>query len=378
MIEEIISKFTKLYEERHTNAQRLRDQGEKIWGYIFASAPVEILSAAGVIPVQLTSSLDEEAKGKGKEYNPSFFCNPAHDWLGQTMSGTYDYLEGVICPDSCTPGRSVIEAMIYEEKPRFSFPISYPCNATPLTKEFYVAELGELKKYLEKITESEVSEEKLRTAMKDHEEKRAMLRQLYRLRQRDDFPLKGSQVAEVVKASMVTPVQEYNSLLKELISMIENRSWERRKSGIPVMVSSLLLEEGGQLISLVEELGGDVLTDDFCMGARCFIELESPNLEKDPLEALADMYLGKVPIPYKVSIQYRQDLLVSQASDLKLKGVITLIPRYCQPVTLQQPFMDDRYKSLGLRSLEVEDGIAHEALRTRVAAFLESISEIPV
>jgi benzoyl-CoA reductase/2-hydroxyglutaryl-CoA dehydratase subunit BcrC/BadD/HgdB len=89
------------------------------------------------------------------------------------------------------------------------------------------------------------------------------------------------------------------------------------------------------------------------------------------------MYVGKVPIPYKVLIQYRQDLVVSQASQFKLKGVVTLIPRYGQPITLQEPFMDERYKSGGLRTLEVEDGITRAALRTRVAAFLESIAEAP-
>ncbi len=374
MIEEIISKFSKLYVERHTRARSLKKEGKRIWGYIFASAPVEILSAAGIIPIQLTASLEEEKKLKGKEYNPFFYCSLAHDWLGQIMSGAYNYVEGIICPDSCTPGRSVIEAMVYEEKPPFSFPISYPCNATPLTKEFYVAELAELKNFVEKAIGSEISEKSLRTAMKEHEEKRTLLRQLYNLRQRNDFPLKGNQIAEVVKAALVTPVQEYNDLLKELISLIERRSWDTRKNGIPVMVSSLLLEEGSRLISLAEELGADVLTDDFCTGARCFINLESPDLDKEPLQALADMYVSKVPIPYKVSIQYRQDLLMSQTSNFRLKGIITLIPRYCQPIALQEPIMDDRYKSAGLKTLEVEDGITYEALRTRVAAFLESIA----
>ena len=373
MIEEMISKFTTAYAERHTNAQQLKEQGNRIWGYLFASAPVEILSAAGIIPVQLTASLSEEAMQKGKEYNPTYYCNIAHDWLGQTMSGAYDYLEGIICPDACTPGRSVIEALVYEKKPPLSFPISYPCDATPVTKEFYVAELGELKNYIEKATGTRITEKKLRDAMKEHEEKRSLLRQLYQLRQRDDFPLKGSQVSEVAQASMVTPVQEYNHLLKELIRTIEARSWETRRSGIPLMVSSLLLEEGSRLISLVEELGGDVLTDDFCIGPRCFIDMESPDLEKAPLEALADMYVGKVPIPYKVTIQHRQDLLISQASKFKLKGIITLIPRYCQPITLQEPFMDERYRSEGLKHLDVEDGIPLGALRTRVGAFLESI-----
>ena len=377
MIEGIISQFTASYEQRHTNAQALKEEGKRIWGYMFASAPVEILSAAGIIPVQLTASLTEEAQAKGKEYNASYYCCLVHDWLGQIMLGTYDYLEGIICPDACTPGRSVIEAIVYERKPPFSFPMSYPCNATPVTKEFYVAELGALKNYLEEVTGSKIGEEALRAAMKEHEEKRALLRQLYKLRRRDDFPLKGSQVAEVIKASLVTPVAEYNALLRELIKVIETGSWESRKKGLPFMVSSLLIEEGSLLISLVEELGGDVLIDDFCIGAYCFIDLESPNLATEPLAALADMYVGKVPIPYKVLIQYRQDLLVSQASHFKLKGVITLIPRYCQPITLQEPFMDERYKSAGLRTLEVEDGVTRAALRTRVAAFLESTAEAP-
>jgi len=42
MIEGIISQFTASYEQRHTNAQALKEEGKRIWGYMFASAPVEI------------------------------------------------------------------------------------------------------------------------------------------------------------------------------------------------------------------------------------------------------------------------------------------------------------------------------------------------
>jgi benzoyl-CoA reductase/2-hydroxyglutaryl-CoA dehydratase subunit BcrC/BadD/HgdB len=377
MIEEIISQFTASYEQRHTNAKALKEKGKRIWGYLFASSPVEILSAAGIIPVHLTASLNEEANAKGREYNAIYYCCLTHDWLGQIMSGTYDYLEGIICPDACTSGRSVIEVVAYERKPHFSFPMSYPCSVTPATKEFYVGELGALKNYLEEATGVVISDEALRAAMREHEEKRSLLRRLYALRRRDDFPLTGSQVTEVIKASLVMPIAEYNVLLRKLIDVIETGSWESRRKGIPLMVSSLLIEEGSLLVAMVEELGGDVLTDDFCIGAYCFVDLESPNFNKDPLAALADMYVGKVPIPYKVLIQYRQDLLVSQASQFKLKGVVTLIPRYCQPITLQEPFMDERYKAGGLRTLEVEDGITRAALRTRVSAFLESAAEAP-
>lgn len=139
------------------------------------------------------------------------------------------------------------------------------------------------------------------------------------------------------------------------------------------MVSTVLIEESSQLMSLIEELGGDVVTDDLCIGPRCFIDMEIANLEQEPLEILADMYVGKVPIPYKVLIQYRQDLLVSQALNFKVNGVISLLPRYCQPILLKEPFMDDRFKASNLETLQLEEGLPREALRTRVAAFLESI-----
>ena len=41
---------------------------------------------------------------------------------------------------------------------------------------------------------------------------------------------------------------------------------------------------------------------------------------------------------------------------------------------LQQPFLDERFRTMGLRTLEVEDGTAPQPLRTRVAAFLELLS----
>ena len=192
-----------------------------------------------------------------------------------------------------------------------------------------------------------------------------------RLREERAAALTGSQACRVVLAGLVAETDRFNSLLAELLAAPE-RPGPAPGEGVRIMVSSLLVEEAAGLIKMIEEMGGLVCMDDFHLGPRCFSGEELQAGESDPLEQLAAEYLGRVPAPYRVTQEYRNEMLAGQAMRARARGFVTLLPRYCQPAILQYPALERRLKSLGLRTLRLEDGMSAEATRTRLAALVES------
>ena len=133
------------------------------------------------------------------------------------MAGTYDYLDGVVYADSCSPGRSLIEAIAYLKCVPAYFSLSYPSDSNATTIEFFAAELKEFLKFLERATKSKISDEAIWSAVKIYQERRLLIKELYDLRYSDAFPLTGKQCCETIMAGLVTEVKQYNSILRELI-----------------------------------------------------------------------------------------------------------------------------------------------------------------
>lgn len=367
----VLSDLEQLHADRHDLARAEKQAGRGIWGYTSACVPQEILAAADLRPVQLTIDGRAEYTEQGKRFNPYYYCLIAQDWLGQIQNGVYDYLDGLVHADICSPGRSIIEAVNYLELTPTSFALSYPTESNTTTRNFFVTELGQLARFIEQTTGRQITDDALWAAIRLYRERTKLLRRFGRLREEVGSPLTGSQAVRVVLAGLTAEVGRFNQLLTDLLAAAEGR--EPAGDGrVRVMVSSLLPEAAVGLIDLIEELGGLVAVDDFCLGPRLFAGEETQVFEGDPYRHLANEYLGRVPAPYRVSQEYRNELLVNQAMRGRVAGVISLLPRYCQPAILQYPALEKRLKALGVKTLRLEDGMNEETTRTRVAALLEA------
>ena len=108
-----IDDFTKAYTNRHSLAWKWKKEGKKVFGYLYAITPEELIHAAGIIPVQLTESRMPRIYDRAKLIC-RMFCSFSLSCAGQGMSGVYSYLDGVIFNDSCTQSKTVFE--VWEEE----------------------------------------------------------------------------------------------------------------------------------------------------------------------------------------------------------------------------------------------------------------------
>lgn len=376
MKDALISPFTDVYENRHALARNWRQEGKRIFGYAYSLTPEELLYAAGIIPVHLTEGGEEgAATATGEVYLPEYFCDYVHSVLGQVAEGVYDYLDGVIIPEVSVPLRALAEVWEIRFKLAFFFYLNCPAKVTPGARRYFREELLRLKKKIEDFSGSEVSEKALASAIKAYNENRALLNQVYQLREQEKSPLSGSEFCEIVKAGLVSPKEEHNRMLRGLLEHLPGR--ERKSDGrVRLMVSTVVVEECAgtpNFLRVIEEMGGEIVCDDLILGHRYF--REPTPLQADLMEALVDRYLGKVPVAFKMPAKIRAEMLLQEALKHKVKGAIFFLPKYCQSTHLQMPYIGERFKEKGIATLVLESTaeMPEAPLRTRLQAFLEML-----
>jgi benzoyl-CoA reductase subunit C len=380
---ELIAKFTEVYDNRHLLAKQWRNEGrfKKVIGYTYAFMPEELIYAAGALPVQLTETEERSAHSTGSIYIPEFFCDYCQSVTGQALDGMYSYLDGVIFSNACVPLKVAADVWDLEVNTPYFRMLTCPCVANEQARAYTRTQFQRLKKDMEQLCKTEVTDEALRRAIRIYNENRALIHELYELRKRDGSLITGRDAFEVVKASLVMPGDMHNELLKELLTHLKAKQPGVSK-GVRVMVSAFIFEEAAiarpNFVAMIENAGGNVVLDDLARGPRYWWGDSKPEeLEPkgDPLDALVDHYLGKIPLAFKVSEQYRAKLYVDAAVAAGVKGVIFFIPMYCESVLFQQPYIEKqlRDRSIATLALETVSSMEEGTLATRIGAFIETL-----
>jgi benzoyl-CoA reductase/2-hydroxyglutaryl-CoA dehydratase subunit BcrC/BadD/HgdB len=139
-----------------------------------------------------------------------------------------------------------------------------------------------------------------------------------------------------------------------------------------------------ELVKLVEEIGGNVVADTICNGARD--HLPKTDVGGDPIDALAHRYLEKVNCPktyrenkagtFEGDIASRFGDIGAYAKEFNVEGAILYVYKYCDPFGFEVPARKAYYQSINVPLLHLEDVYSAGTmgqLRTRIQAFLEMI-----
>lgn len=360
--------FREIYNNRYKIAQRVKQDGQKIIGYFSDYIPEEIMYAGGVLPVWVTGG--GSTVTEATSYLPSFFCPYFRDAFEAGLKGKYSYLDGIVISRTCDPARHIYSLWTSNIKTAYSHFLALPSKNSPEAVSCLKNELERFKNSLENYTSKKISTQNLESAIHIYNENRSLLRQLYELGLDDNPPLLGSEVFQITRAGFVISKEEHNHMLRQLLSNLPSSG---NKDKTRVLFSGCVIDDIS-ILKTTEELGGNVVTDDTCSGLRYFWGDVATNSE--PLEALAFRYLNKIPAPYKYPPDRRIDNLVKMAQRYNVKGVISVVRKFCDNYAFEGPFLKQRLEAEGipLLSLEVDQiGESSGQLKTRIEAFLEVI-----
>ncbi len=370
------------YNDYGLRAKELKKEGKKMIGYICSFVPLEIISASGCIPFRVRGNINEPIT-KGDTLLETIVCPYYRSCFDLSVKQKYDFLSGMVIPHGCDSMVRSYSAWSYSLPYSYFHFINIPTVCGESSSEFFDAELNTFRKSLEKFTGKAITDDDLVRTIRIYNENRDKVRALYEFRKTDPPIISGTELTMVLTVGSSLPIGEFNTLLGQFLAEIGRRKKSPLKKGPRIFIDGACLDNI-ELIKLVEELGGNVVADTICNGARDYF----PRTDEggDPINALAHRYLDKINCPktyrenktgtFEGDIASRFNDIGAYAKEFKVDGAILYVYKYCDPFGFEVPARKAYYQSIHVPLLHLEDVYSAgtiSQLRTRIQAFLEMI-----
>ncbi|MFP3880560.1 MAG: 2-hydroxyacyl-CoA dehydratase subunit D [Dehalococcoidia bacterium] len=371
------------YQDYGVRARELKNEGRKIMGYMCALAPVEIITAAGLVPFRIKGDVNEPITKADTEME-TIVCPLVRSTFDMALKGKYEFLEGIVIPHACDSIARSYSMISYSLELPYSHFVHIPHTTKDLSKEFFEAELDAFRRSLGAFAGKEISDESLGRAIDLHNKNKAKVRELYQFRKSDPPLVSGAEVTKVLVAVMGIPAAEASQLLDDVIDEVKNRAGPPARKSPRIMVIGAEVNDVA-FVKLIEDSGADVVVDSMCVGTRdYFFDIVSA---ERPLDGIAEYYLRQLNCPrtyrewtgetYEEDLEARFGDIGSFAKDFNVDGVILYLLKYCDPFGFEVPARMQYIQSLGIPVLYIEDEYSMSTigrLRTRVQAFLETLA----
>ena len=378
-----LAKARKYYDEYGSRAKELHAQGKNIMGYLSALGPVEIITAAGLVPFRLRGDIGEPIT-KADAHMETIVCPFVRNVFDAVLKGKYDYLNGIVIPHLCDSTSRTYDTWAYNVPLFYSFFLNVPHGSDGPSIDFFKSVLGTFIKSLEGLTGKPITHDAIAQAVKAHNRNRQSMRQLYALRKSNPPLISGIEMMRVLVAAMSLPVDESTHMIESVIDEVKSRTPETKSAGAArIMIIGDQIDNTA-MIEIVENAGASVVMDDVSIGAKIYwLDAEET---KNPLDGIAERYLRKIPLPttfvgagkpYEESLEDRFGHIRTYVKEFNVGGVILFIYKYCDPYGFEVPAMKSYIDALNVPVLYLEDEYSSSSmgrLKTRIEAFLEMIA----
>ncbi|MFA4835839.1 MAG: 2-hydroxyacyl-CoA dehydratase family protein [Dehalococcoidia bacterium] len=353
-----------------------KGSGKKVVGFFCTYVPEEILYAADIMPYRVAAPGCTQTTS-ADVYMTHLNCSFVRSCLEYAFEGKYRFLDGFVFTNSCDDIRRMSDVLRAVDPQKFLVldVIDVPKKVDDDGIWWYHLQLAGFKEKIEKAFGVKITEPKLKKAIEVYNETRSLLRQLYDLRRADKPPITGAETMKVLRAATSIPKERFNSLMKKLLQEIKGRQ------PVANYRARLMISGGGgcddpAYFDVMEQLGGLVVTDTDCFGARYFwnpVEV----IEQDPLLGLARSYMER---PSCARMGNRMDERIDFMKDMvkshKVDGIVFQTIRNCQIWGGQVLAIRDEMKKADIPLLTLDREYALSGtgqLKTRIQAFLERI-----
>jgi benzoyl-CoA reductase subunit C len=346
--------------------------GKQILGYFCTNTPEEMIQAAGCLPVRILGS--GENISLASEHLQSYSCSLVQSSLEAGLRGDLDFLEGAVFPHTCDSIQRLSDIWAENLPFPFHWDLVLPVKMhTESARAYLVHELGRFRAALEGFRKTPICDQDLRASFALFNENRSLLRNIAQFRSRNFARISSSQFLAAVKTAAFMPKEDHNSLLREFI--IQVGEGEPIPPDRPGLFLSGSVCDHLPVYELLDSSGAYVVGDDLCTGWRYFST--DVSLEGDPIEALAERLVRKVPCPckYNPNVDRRENFL-PRVKESGARGVVFILLKFCDPHAFDYPYLKEGLDRQGVPSLvlEIEPGVFPlRPMETRLKAFVETL-----
>ncbi len=343
--------------------------GRKVLGYFCTYTPVEMIHAAGFVPIRIQGGVTTIERAD--LLAPGFLCPYLRQSLEKALRGEYDFLSGVVQGYTCDAACGMINVWELNFPRELYHTVPLPYLDGPDARTFLRKALGELGEKLNGIG-GQLSDESLAASLDLYEDIRSRVMDLYEQRRRGRVPLRAAEFLSVIQAGFVTPPEDYLAMLRDLADAAGTVP-ETEEQGVPVMVSGSVLDDP-RVLEILESCGGRVVGDDLCTGRRTFVPPAGGG--DDSVDRLMDRHFRRFPCPARMKAQERAPLVAGLAETFGARGVIFLMQKFCSPHLADLPVVLEDLAARGVKGLvlELEETALNEGqMRTRLESFFEML-----
>ena len=305
-----------------------KDKGRNVVGTFCTYTPRELIYAADAISVSLCSTSDETIP-EAEKYLPKNLCPLIKSSYGFAITDKcpYMYFSDLVVGETTCDGKKKMYELLGEIKDTHVMQLPHTRNYHSF--ELWKNELNILIKRLEEKFNVEITEDKLKDAIKLCNEERTIMKEFFSLAKLVPSPVKGTEMHDVMNSSNFKfDKKQFFEEIKQTIKNVKEK-YEKGETPFTKDTPRILITgcpTGGvvdKVIKQIEEIGGSVVCIENCVGTKNFEMLVDES--KDPIEAIAERYLN-IPCSIMVNNDGRMERIKEYINDYKVDGVIDIVP----------------------------------------------------
>jgi benzoyl-CoA reductase/2-hydroxyglutaryl-CoA dehydratase subunit BcrC/BadD/HgdB len=241
----------------------------------------------------------------------------------------------------------------------------------------WVSELRKLRVRLQEHCGVELTDEKIRQAIKIMNRERALRRELAALLKSKSPPLTGRQLLDFksIISGIDADLEQYAEAL-ELFK--KQKAGSGKNSPVRVLLTGVPIVHGAErVLDIIESHGGLVVSMDNCTGLKPILE-DVDETTDDPILALAEKYL-RLPCSVMTTNERRLEVLRDLASEYRPECIIDLIWQACITYDVESYLIKElAEKELGIPYLRIETDYSPSdsaRIALRVEALFETVRQ---
>jgi len=356
-------------------ATKQKADSKGIVGIMCEFTPREIIMAADAVPVCLCGGSAEMIPHAERQL-PANLCPLIKSTYGFCVEKANPFLEMtdlVVAETTCDGKKKMFELMSeHHEMVVLELP-QKPTDAD--AREHWVCELRKLQRALEVRFRTDVTDEKLRFAIRTMNRERSLRRRLAELMKSDAPPLTGRELLDFKSIISCIPadLDQYELALSEL----PVRAGRGTVAALAprVLLTGVPTPHGAErVLDIIENNGGLVVCQENCTGLKPILEDVDPDAA-DPIEAIADKYFH-LPCSVMTTNERRMESLRQLAKEYRPQCIVELIWQACITYDVESYYVRRLAEAeLGIPYLRIEtDYSPSDSARIdmRVQALLET------
>ena len=161
-----------LYRNYGHRARELKASGKQLIGYLCALVPLEIITAAGLVPFRLKGDPFEPITDADKQME-TIVCGTVRSRFDLLLKQQYDFLDGLVVPHACDSIARTYPLWRQTLAPRYSHFLNIPHSTDESSLQFFKLVLNTLRTSLDRFRGHSTSDSDLAEAVAAHNRNRA-------------------------------------------------------------------------------------------------------------------------------------------------------------------------------------------------------------